>query len=141
MLGDLSSSAQPGVCPPMHPAGFIGKFVEETNAAAQSLPHLLRLAKRTITRTLLLARVGELVAMPTREQLAATIELGDPPPAIEWACEPRTSAAKVAACPCDRDALPNVLPLDCAVTGHAIDEHQSVMLALDPDAANRLAVP
>src|ERR1700720_1278129 len=101
MLGDLSSSTQPSVCPPMHPAGFLGKFVEETDAAAQSLPDLLRLAKRTITRTLLLARVGEPIAMPTREQLTAAIELGDPSPAIapigrDWACEPRAPAAKVA---------------------------------------------
>ena len=66
----------------MHPTRLVGKGIKEAHTAAKPLPDLLRLADPAITPALLLAGVGQAVAMSASEELAAGVEFGDPSPAI-----------------------------------------------------------
>jgi hypothetical protein len=80
------------------------KFVEHAPATAEIDPNLLRLEPKPVPRAYLLARVGELMAVPAGEKTTRTaVDLNNAFAAATG--EPRPFAAKSASRPIDVDPL------------------------------------
>jgi hypothetical protein len=66
----------------VHARRLVREGIEQAQAAAEPHSDLLRLAETAVARAFGLARVGQAVTVPTREQVAASVEDGDPLAAI-----------------------------------------------------------
>jgi hypothetical protein len=129
---------------PVHPRWLFGESIPCARTAAESQSDLLRLAQAAIKRAFLLARIGQAVAAPAREQLAASVQHRDSAPAvpttgIDRTDEPGAAPAKVTGRPGDGHALFNRFPLRVAPATRPIHQNHGVPFSAYTDAPGRLS--
>jgi hypothetical protein len=130
----------------MHAAWLFRERIRQVAAAAEPHHDLLRPAPCAGSGILLLALIRQAIAVPTGEQLAGEVELGNSPPTVlsvgrDVAYEPGTLATEVATGPRDGDSLPDILPLGGIVEADPVGQQDGVRLNQDGNRATRLIIP